>query len=167
MSFKQLPVPGPLRSGSKPCQWLSDCVHSAWKPCFAVSGQRILLCGLMTFCTGMEPLCFFAFIITVYTEPSAFSSVMLRVHSKCSLQRTSAPLQWAWLRAYRPSAFSLRAPGLECPSLAPCSSLWLEHSHAAWVLTFSEFCSTCGFAVQHTCPRQEGVPSDSLCLSGS
>ena len=130
MSFKQLPVPGPLRSGSKPCQWLSACVHSAWKPCFTVSGQRILLCGLMTFCTGMGPLCFFAFIITVYTEPSAFSSVMLRVHSKCSLQRTSAPLQWAWLRAYRPSAFafSLRAPGLEFPSLAPCSSLRLELS---------------------------------------
>ena len=41
---------------------------------------------------------------------------------------SSAPLQCGWLNAYRPSAFSLQTPGLEFLSLAPCSSLWLEHS---------------------------------------
>lgn len=93
-----------------------------------VSSQQILLCGLMTFCTGMELLCFFSFI-TVYTEPSAFSSV--NAQSSLQVQPTedsSVPLQCAWLNAYRPSAFSLQTPGLEFLSLTPCSSLWLEHS---------------------------------------
>ena len=93
-----------------------------------VSSQWILLCGLMTFCTGMELLCFFSFI-TVYTEPSAFSSV--NAQSSLQVQPTedsSVPLQCAWLNAYRPSAFSLQTPGLEFLSLTPCSSLWLEHS---------------------------------------
>lgn len=103
-----------------------------------VSGQQIPFWSLMTFGTGMQLLCFCAFM-TVYTEPSAFPSVNTQSSLQVQSMEFSASLQCAWQNAHRPAAFLLLTPGMEFLSEASCGSLWPEHSLAhsqpfpAWV----------------------------------
>lgn len=134
MSFKQqLAVPGPLSWAEKPHQWLRDGVHSAYKSLVcSISGQRIPFVRLDDILSGLQLLCFCAFI-TVYTEPSAFPSV--KAQSSLQVQPTeesSASLQCAWLNAYRLSAFLLLTPGTVFLSLASCSFLWPERFTGNW-----------------------------------